>query len=438
MQVSIETTSGLERRMTVGIPAEKIDSEVQKRLQQAAKTVRLNGFRKGKVPLKVVKQRFGAGVRQEVLGELMSQSFYEAVQQEDVKPAGQPSIEPKEMAEGKDAEFIATFEVYPEVALADTSSFEIERLEAEITDKDVDNMITTLQKQQAEWKDSKRKAQKGDRVTINYKGTKDGEAFEGGTAEGQQLELGSNSMIPGFEDGILGMKPGEETTLDLSFPEDYHSEELKGAAVQFEIKVTGNEIQKLPELNKEFFAKFGVETEDEAEFKTDVKSNMERELKNAAKQKLKASVMDKLVEANEVEVPNTLVAGEIEGLRGQMMQQFGGAQPDMDLKSLLPDDMFKEQAERRVALGLIVGEIVKGAEIEVDADKVRAMVEEIASTYQEPEEVINYYYGNQQLLSGIESVVLEDQVVDHVLGTCKVTDVKSTYEEVIKPAEQAG
>lgn len=438
MQVSIETTSGLERRMTVGIPAEQIDSEVQKRLQQAAKTVRLNGFRKGKVPLKVVKQRFGAGVRQEVLGELMSQSFYEAVQQEDVKPAGQPSIEPKEMAEGKDVEFIATFEVYPEVVLADTSSFEIERLEADVTDKDIDNMITTLQKQQADWKESKRKAQKGDRVTIDYKGTKDGEAFDGGTAEDQQLVLGSNSMIPGFEDGILGMKPGEETTLDLTFPEDYHSEDLKGAAVQFEVKVKGNEIQKLPELNKEFFAKFGVETEDEAEFKADVKSNMERELKNAAKQKLKASVMDKLVEANDVEVPNALVASEIEGLRGQMMQQFGGAQPDMDLKSLLPDDMFKEQAERRVALGLIVGEIVKGAEIEVDADKVRSMVEEIASTYQEPEEVINYYYGNQQLLSGVESVVLEDQVVDHILSSCKVSDVQSTYEEVIKPAEQAG
>ena len=269
MQVSIETTSGLERRMTVGIPAEQIDSEVQKRLQQAAKTVRLNGFRKGKVPLKVVKQRFGAGVRQEVLGELMSQSFYEAVQKEDVKPAGQPSIEPKEMAEGKDVEFVATFEVYPEVALADTSSFEIERLEADVTDKDIDNMIATLQKQQADWKDSKRKAQKGDRVTIDYKGTKDGEAFDGGTAEDQQLVLGSNSMIPGFEDGILGMKPGEETTLDLTFPEDYHSEELKGAAVQFDVKVKGNEIQKLPELNKEFFAKFGVETEDEAEFKAE-------------------------------------------------------------------------------------------------------------------------------------------------------------------------
>jgi trigger factor len=438
MQVSIETTSGLERRMTVGIPAAQIDSEVQKRLQQASKTVNINGFRKGKVPLKVVKQRYGAGVRQEVIGEVFSRSFYEAAKEQGVVPAGQPAIEPKEMSEGKDLEYIATFDVYPEITLADTSGFEIDKLNAEVTDIDVDSMLEVLQKQHSDWKPSKRKAQKGDRVNIDYTGTKDGEAFEGGSAEGQALELGSNSMIPGFEDGLIGLKPGEEVELDLTFPEDYHSEDLKGAAVKFSVKVNSNEITQLPALDKEFFGKFGVETEDEAEFRADVRKNMERELKNAASQKLKSSVMDKLVDAHDVELPSALVASEIEGLRNQMMQQFGGAQPNMDMKALLPDDMFTEQANRRVSLGLIVGEVVKSADIKVDADKVRSKVEEVASTYQDSEEVINYYYGNQQLLNGVESVVLEDQVVEHILANAKVTEVQSSYDEVIKPAEQAG
>jgi len=437
MQVSIETTTGLERRMTVGIPADQVETEVTKRLQQAAKTVRLNGFRKGKVPLKVVKQRFGAGVRQEVIGEAMSRSFYEAVQQEDVKPAGQPAIEPKEMSEGKDVEFIATFEVYPEIALGDTSGYEIEKLTAEVQDADVDNMIGVLRKQQASWSEADRAAASDDQVNIDFTGTKDGEEFEGGKGEGQDLVLGSGSMIPGFEDGIVGMKAGDEKVLALSFPEDYHAEELKGAAVEFAVKVNAVSEQQLPELNQEFFSKYGVDSDDEQQFRDDVRKNMERELKNAAKSKLKNQVMDKLVEGHEVELPKALVEGEIEALRNQMMQQFGGAQPNMDLKSLLPDDMFNEQAERRVSLGLIVGEVVKNADIKVDADRVREMVEEMASTYQDPEEVINYYYSNQQMLASVESVVLEDQVVDHILEGAKITETKSTYEDVIKPAQGA-
>ncbi len=437
MQVSIETTTGLERRMTVGIPAEQIETEVTKRLQQAAKTVRLNGFRKGKIPLKVVKQRFGAGVRQEVLGEAMSRSFYEAIQKEDVKPAGQPSIEPKDAAEGQDVEFVATFEVYPEITLGDTAGFEIEKLTADVNDADVDNMIEVLRKQQAAWTEADRAAATDDQVNIDFNGTKDGEEFEGGKAEGQDLVLGSGSMIPGFEDGIVGMKAGEEKVVALSFPDDYQAEELQGAAVEFAIKVNTVSAQQLPELDKEFFSKYGVESDDEQQFRDDVRKNMERELKNAAKTKLKNQVMDKLVEAHEVDLPKALVAGEVETLRNQMMQQFGGAQPNMDLKSLLPDEMFTEQAERRVSLGLIVGEVVKASEIKVDADRVREMIEEMASTYQDPEEVVNYYYSNQQMLASVESVVLEDQVVDHIIEGAKVTETESTYEDVIKPAQGA-
>lgn len=437
MQVSIETTTGLERRLTVGVPAEQVDSEVENRLKQAAKTVHLNGFRKGKVPLKVVKQRFGAGVRQEVLGEVMSRSFYEAVQQEGVNPAGQPAIEPKEMGEGKDIEFVATFEVYPEIELADVAGIEVSKPVAEVTDKDIANMIETLQKQQGTFKNVRRKAVKENRLNIDFVGTKDGEEFEGGTAEGQELVLGSNSMIPGFEDGLIGAKKGEEVVLDLTFPEDYHAEELKGAAVQFTVKVNQVAALELPELDEEFFKKYGVEEGGEEKFREEVRNNMERELKNAAKNKVKTQVMDGLLNANSVDVPKALVASEIDALRGQMMQQFGGAAENMDLKSILPDDMFTEQAERRVSLGLIVGELVKKEELKVDADAVKAMVEEMASTYQDPEEVVNYYYSNRELLAGVESAVLEDQVVDFILDKAKVEEVKSEYEDVIKPEAQA-
>ncbi|WP_413665175.1 trigger factor [Microbulbifer sp. CNSA002] len=437
MQVSIETTSGLERRLTVNLPAEIVDKEVDKRLQQAAKTVRINGFRKGKVPMKVVRQRFGAGVRQEVLGEVMSRSFYEAVQKEEVKPAGQPSIEAKQTAAGENLEYVATFEVYPEVELADLAEIAVERPVAEVTDADVKNMIDVLRKQQSSWKDTKRKAQKGDRVVINFVGRKDGEEFEGGKAEGHQLVLGSGQMIPGFEEGILGMKPGEEKDIDLTFPEDYQAEELRGAAVTFNIKVTSSEKPELPELNEEFFKAYGVQEGGEEKFREEVRNNMQRELKNAALNKVKTQIMDQLFEKHPVDLPSALVASEVTTLRGQMVQQFGGQIKAEDAERMLPDTMFEEQAKRRVVLGLVVGEIVKQNELSVDADRVKAKVEELASTYQQPQEVVDYYYSNRELLSGVESVVLEDQVVDHVLASAKVSEVDSSYDEVIKPQKQS-
>ncbi|WP_231757087.1 trigger factor [Microbulbifer elongatus] len=437
MQVSIETTSGLERRLTVNLPAEVVDKEVDKRLQQAAKTVRINGFRKGKVPMKVVRQRFGAGVRQEVLGEVMSRSFYDAVQKEQVKPAGQPSIEAKNVTEGENLEYVATFEVYPEVELADLSEVTVERPVAEVTDADVDNMIDVLRKQQSGWKETKRKAQKGDRVTIDFVGRKDGEEFEGGKAEGQQLVLGSGSMIPGFEDGILGMKPGEEKEVEVTFPEDYQAENLKGADAVFTIKVTASEKPELPELNDEFFAGYGVEEGGEERFREEVRGNMQRELKNAALNKVKTQVMDQLFEKHQVEIPAALVAGEVQTLRGQMVQQFGGQIKPEDAAKMLPDTMFEDQAKRRVVLGLVVGEIVKENKLTVDADRVKAKVEELASTYQQPEEVVEYYLNNRELLAGVESVVLEDQVVDFVLDKAKVSEVESSYDDVIKPQKQS-
>lgn len=438
MQVSIETTSGLERRLTVGVPATRVDQEVDVRLQKAAKNVRIPGFRPGKVPMKVMRQRFGAGVRQEVLGEVMSQSFQEAVVQEQLRPAGQPSIEPRNLEAGKDLEYVATFEVFPDVETVEMSGFDVERPQAEVTDEDIDNIIEVFRKQRGSWEVVERAAQEGDKVVIDYNGTRDGEPFDGGSAEGSDLELGSGRMIPGFEDGIVGMSAGDEKTLSLTFPEDYHSDELKGAAVEFKVKLNSVTELQLAPLDEELFQSYGVEAGGEEQFRKEVGENMARELKNAVTAKVKQQVMDAVIEHHDsLEVPRSLIAQETDALRQQMMQQFGGAAgaPDLDLKSLLPDDMFADNATRRVKLGLLLSEMISKFELTADADKVRETIEEMASTYEEPEEVINWYYSNQEQLASIESRVLEDQVVEKLLENANIVDKPCSYQDAIEQAQ---
>ncbi|MEM1402329.1 MAG: trigger factor [Pseudomonadota bacterium] len=439
MQVSIETTSKLERRLTVGVPAETVDSQVDERLKQAVKNVRLPGFRPGKVPLKVMRQRFGSGVRQEVLGEVMSRSFQDAVVQENLKPAGQPTIEPRSMDAGKDLEYIATFEVFPEVEVVELSDFAVAKPQAEVTGEDVDNIIDVFRKQRGTWTVVEREAQDEDRVTIDYIGTKDGEAFDGGSAEAQELELGSGRMIAGFEDGIVGMSAGDKKTLELTFPEDYHEESLAGAAVEFAITLHKVEEMALAELNKELFEAYGVEGEDEAEFRSEVEKNMARELRNAVDARVKKQVMDAVVDAyDDLEIPAALVTQEVGNLRQQMFQQFGGAgAQDLDLQSLLPDDMFTENATRRVKLGLVLAELITHYDLKADPEALRAAVEEIASTYQDPEEVVNWYYGNQEQLAAVESKVLEDSIVERLLESANVTDEACSYQDAIALGQQS-
>lgn len=438
MQVSIETISGLERRLTIGVPAEVVDQEVAKRLDKAAKTVRINGFRKGKVPLKVVKQRYGEGVRQEVLGDTINRTFYEAVQKESVRPAGQPTIEPTKMEEGSDLEYTATFEVYPEIELTNLDGIEVTKYDADIEGADIDKMIENLRKGQATWNNTKAAIKDGFKVKINFEGRKDGETFEGGSAEDHELVIGSKSMIPGFEDGIIGMKIGETKDVDVTFPEDYQVESLKGAAVTFAITLNSAEKQVLPKLNEEFFEKFGVTEGGEEKFREDVKENMDREKQKAIKSKTKQQILDSLIERTPVEVPNALISGEIEALRNQTIQQYGGAAENLDMKALLPDDMFREQAKRRTALGLIVSEVVTKESISADKDVVRSLIEEAAASYESPEEVVNYYYSNEQLLQSVEAAALEEQVVDFLLAKADVTETKVSYDEALKPLSQPG
>ncbi|MBL4782862.1 MAG: trigger factor [Porticoccaceae bacterium] len=432
MQVSIETTSGLERRMTVGVPAKEIDSEVAQRLQKASQTARIDGFRQGKIPAKVIKQRYGAGVRQEVVGEALSRTFYEAVTKEELRPAGQPAIEPLKDEEGADLEYIATFEVYPEISLQDFTQISLSRPVATVSDEDLTDMVENLRKQRSSWDVVERAAADGDQVVIDYKGTQSGEEFPGGTAEGSDLVLGSGRMIPGFEDGVVGLSAGDEKTISLTFPDDYHAEDLRGAAVEFAVKVTAVKEQTLAELNDEFYEQFGVKEGGNEKFLEEIRSNMERELETAVKNKVKSRLMNQLQDLHTVEIPKALLSNEIQTLRQQMLGQFGEGAQQMDM-SIFPDELFADEAGKRVSLGLLMAEIVKVAEISVDNVKVKAFIEDRAASYDDPEQVIQYHYSNQELLNSVQSAVMEEQVVEHILNSAKIVDEATNYKGALTP-----
>lgn len=436
MQVSIETTQGLERKMTIAVPGERVDTAVNSRLQEAARSVNLKGFRKGKVPFKVVKSKFGKGVRQEVVGELMSQTYYEAIQQQNLKPAGQPRIEGAKFDEGTDLEFVAIFEVYPEIDLPDFSKVEIEKLTADVTDVDVAEMIETLRQQRTTWQEVSRAAADKDLVNIDYTGRIDGVEFEGGKATGSKLVLGSERMIPGFEAGIMGKSAADTFTLDLEFPAEYHNKDMAGKKTQFQITLNSVSEQALPAVDEEFFKSFGVEEGGESAFREEVTNNMKRELKTASRNKVKNKIMDALIKLVDISIPQALIGGEIEQLRNQAVQQFGRGQK-IDA-SMLPDELFAEQARRRVALGLVLGEVVQQQGLKADPAKVRTSVEELASTYESPDEVINWYYGNKEQLATIEGAVIEDQVFDYIISQAKVMEKQVTYQEAIKPDAPQG
>ncbi|RMV19369.1 trigger factor [Pseudomonas savastanoi] len=431
MQVSVENTSALERRMTIGVPAERIETEVNKRLQQTARKAKIPGFRPGKVPMSVIRQRYEDGARQEALGDLIQATFYEAVVEQKLNPAGAPAVEPKSFEKGKDLEYVATFEVFPEFTVAGFDTIAVERMSADVADSDLDNMLEVLRKQNVRFEVADRAAQNEDQLNIDFVGKVDGEVFAGGSATATQLVLGSGRMIPGFEDGLVGAKAGEERVLNVTFPEDYQNLELAGKAAEFTVTVNTVSEPKLPELNEEFFKQFGIKETGIEGFRTEVRKNMERELRQAIKSKVKNQVMDGLLAANPIEVPKALLENEVNRLRVQAVQQFGGnIKPDQ-----LPAELFEEQAKRRVELGLIVAEVVKQFDLKPDDARVREMIQEMASAYQEPEQVVAWYYKNEQQMNEARSVVLEEQVVDTVLQKASVTDKSVSYEEAVKPVE---
>ncbi|RUO34496.1 trigger factor [Aliidiomarina soli] len=434
MQVSVETTQGLERRATITVPAEKIDNEVKKQVQQEARRARIDGFRPGKVPVSVIEKRYGQAIRQDVAMQTMQQHYVEAMIQEKLNPAGAPKFEPKTNEKGKDLEFVAIFEVYPEIELKDLEKVEVEKPVADVTDADVDTMMDTLRKQHAGWKEVKRKSKADDRVTIDFVGSIDGEEFEGGKAEDFALEMGKGSMIPGFEDGIVGMKTGEEKTIDVAFPDDYHAENLKGKQAQFAITVKKVEEQELPELTDEFVAQFGITEGGVDALRAEVKKNMERELKSAVNNKVKQQVIKGLLAANsDVEVPAALKEQEVNTLRQQALQRFGDNAKNMPE---LPAELFEEQAKERAQVGILLGEVIRTNELKVDDAKVKELIETTASAYEDPQEVIDYYNTNEQLMQQVRNMALEEQAVELILEKAQTTEKQMKFDEVMNPPQQ--
>ncbi|UCZ80612.1 trigger factor [Pectobacterium carotovorum] len=434
MQVSVETTQGLGRRVTITVAADIIESAVKSELVNAAKKVRIDGFRKGKVPMNVVAQRYGASVRQDVLGDLMQRNFVDAIIKEKINPVGAPNYIPGEYAVGGDFTYSVEFDVYPEIELKGLDAIEVEKPVVEVTDADVDTMLDTLRKQQATWKETDRAAAAEDRATIDFTGSIDGEVFEGGKASDFVLAMGQNRMIPGFEDGIVGHKAGEEFTIDVNFPEDYHAENLKGKAAQFAIVLKKVEERELPELTEEFIKRFGVADGSQEGLRAEVRKNMERELKGAVRNRVKTQVLDGLINANEIDVPVALIDGEIDVLRRQAAQRFGGNEKQAQE---LPRELFEEQAKRRVVIGLLLGEVISTNELKPDEARVNALIEEMASAYEDPQEVIEFYSKNKELLNNMRNVALEEQAVETVLAKAKVVEKSVSFNELMNQTTTA-
>lgn len=444
MNVTVEKVSNITARLTVSVPKSTVDEQFETRLKSTAKTIKINGFRPGKVPVDVVRRDYGASIYQDVVNDVVRDSVFQAIEQEKVKAVSMPNIENLQATEDA-LVFSALVEVYPEVTINAFSGLEIERKNSTVEDKDVETMLENLQKQRQTWVETKGMVKNDMQVTFDFEGSIDGEKFEGGSAEDFKLVLGSGRMIPGFEDGIVGMKKGEEKVIDVTFPADYQAENLAGKLAQFKITVKQVEKPQLPEIDAEFLKVFGISEEEGVEkLKADVRKNMEREVRNGLRNQVKAATFDALVDANEVEIPSAMLAQEIgrqrENMINQFVAQFGPQAKNAFNADLLPDDMFKEQAERAVKLGVLVGKIIDDANLTVDQDRVNAYIDDMASSYEDPQEVVEYFKNDAQQRAQIEAVVLEDQVVDYILAGAKVTDKTVSYQELLQEqqARQAG
>jgi len=428
MQVSVESTSGLERKVTVTVPATEIDTEVEKRLTRLGRTAKIKGFRPGKAPMKVLRQNYGAQAHQEVVGEVIQSSYSAALLQEKLNPAGNPRIEPASMAPGKDLEYVATFEVYPEVTFEPLEKIKVSRAVAEIADEDVTEMLESLRKQRSEWDESDAAAEDGTRATIDFEGTLDGELFDGGKAEDYAFVMGEGRMLADFETGIKGMKAGDTRDITVNFPEDYQAENLQGKEAVFAITVKKVETSRLPEVDDEFAKAFGVEEGGLEAFMKEVRGNMTRELEQTVKQRMKDALMDALVQNNPIEVPGALVQQEI----GSLQQDAGRRMGIQDQSKLPAPELFAETARKRVTVGLLIGEVIRQNELKLDAAKVEEKLVQLTADYDDAENMINMYRGNAQAMGQVQNLVMEEQVVEWLLEKVTVSDKKATFKELMK------
>lgn len=431
MQVSVESTGPLERRLKVEVPEEKIATEVQTRLQSMTKTTRIKGFRQGKVPLKVVEKQYGKKVRQEVIGEVLQNSLFEAITQEKLQPASRPELENFDANQTDGLIYTAKIEVFPEIKLSPIEKLSIEKPVCKVSDDDIDKMIEVLRKQHSKKEIVEREAANGDVLVIDFIGRIDGEEFSGGSAKDIDLELGAKRFIEGFEDGLLGAKAGDTRVLKLKFPDEYTNQELAGKDVEFDVDVKVVNESVLPEMNSEFFSIMGLKDGNLEEFKGEVRKNMVRESEQKSLIKLKETVMDKLYESNKIDLPSTLVANEIAQLQEQFrsrLKQQGLSESDVPIGDA---SIFNEQAEKRVTLQLLIADIVKENEIKADPSKVRAIIERAAEGYEDTSEVINWYYSDKNRLAEVEALALEEEVITWIVDKAKVNETELAFDALM-------
>ncbi|KTD08578.1 trigger factor [Legionella jamestowniensis] len=437
MQVSVETLKGLERKVTVSVPTEKVEEEVSLRLKNLARKVKVDGFRPGKVPMHVVKNRFSDSVREDVAREMVQSTLYEALQNEKLMPAGSPRVEPEQVESGKDFIYSAVFEVLPEINVVELNDDKIEVIKAQVSNKDVDAMIEKLREQAKEWSEVSRAVANGDKAVIDFEGFLGDKAFEGGSAQGYEIVVGSGSMIPGFEEGLVGAKQGKPFEIKVTFPEDYGHKDLAGKEATFKITVQKVFEGKLPELNDAFAKKFNIEEGGIEALKKDIKENMERELERRVSAMNREKIFDKLMEVNPFDLPNALIDQEIEHLKHEMYHRlFGHEHSDNETIPDFPRALFEEQAKRRVHLGLLFSEYVKKHELVADKARVDAMIEKFASAYEKPEELRAWYQSSKERLGEIEALVMEEMVAEKISENAKLVDKKMNYEDVMNPKKE--
>lgn len=438
LQITVNKTSNQETQLTVKVPVANIQTKVEKRIQQVARTAKIDGFRKGKVPVSHIRSQFGAGIQQEVINDEIRDTVFDAIRQENIRAVGMPNIDDVKL-EDDFLVYQATVEIFPEVEVQGLKDLEVERHSAKVDDKDVETMVENLRKQRQEFVESDSAVENGNRATFDFEGSIDGEKFDGGTAEDFSLEIGSGRMIPGFEEGIVGMKAGEEKVIDVTFPEDYQAENLKGKQAQFKITMKKVEKAQLPEINDEFLALFGVKEGGVDKLKADVRKNMEREIKGAARNQVKQAAFDALLEKNEFDIPASMLEQEIDRQRDMMLNRFAqqfGANPANFNKDMLPNELFEDQALRSARLGVIVSRLIDEQQMEVDQERVTAYINEMAENYEDPQEVIDFYTNDKEQRANIEAVVLEDQVVDYILSQGKVSDKEISYQDLLVSQQQ--
>ncbi|MCX7066937.1 MAG: trigger factor [Methylococcales bacterium] len=434
MQVSVEKTSELSRKMTVNVPETVVQEKMAERLKSLAREVKVDGFRPGKVPQAVVQKMYGSKVRDEIAGDLIQSTFYEALQSEALRPAGYPHIEHTDDTDG--FSYTAIFEVYPEISLDGLEQLEVVRPIATVGDTDINNIIEKLREQKKVWAVvDDRAAQTGDRVIVHFSGVVEEENFTDGTVENYSVEIGTNKMIPGFEDALLGLKANDVKSFELAFPADYGNDKLAGKTAQFTADVVTVEAATLPEIDEAFIQAYGVDEGSVDAFRADVSDNLSRELKQVLRGKLKNAVMDALYTKFQITVPNALIDEEVERLMTPYIES-AKRQKMKPEDMLLPRDVFEEQAKRRVALGLILGEVIQKNAVELDANKVRATIEELAKSYEHPEDVIAWYYADEKRLHDVEQMVLEDQVVEWLVAQAHVSDESVSFSDVMDRQQQ--